>query len=840
VRDVARLAIVRIAPERALELARPGLPPPLLAALERRDPEELARAAEELLATDPGRARAAAASLYLVDAAGVPSAVAGGSPYRAASPVGATAAPAGASVARAAVLTIARIARLSNAEAAAVRALFRLAELRRDAELYVRLALRIDGYTGRGRPFGPDTRLYFRRRVARVLRRLGRAESPDYIAIASALLLAVSDADGQAPRTTWDGRVHYDRFARLHAFNDILYGRSPRYERAHHHRSAWRCSGRYRPGDPAPAQREERFPALWDRAPAVLWRLLVEAGNVPAIELAARALREHRAYIATLPDDTLGRVLATGHVIAQQLAFDMVRDRPLTIALARGALASELTDAHAWVLRWIEQREAETAADPELLALLITGRTAAMRDAALALLRGRVLAEALARSVAARALALLLGMPATAGDRAAGAAAVLLRALAAPLARIAPEVLRDLIGHPLAALGELAGELMLRHAERDRLPADLVEALLGSPHATVRALGGRMLAETPPEIAKDDLDALAVFATSGNRELREATRTLIGEVARRYPDVGRALADRLIDALLAPQAEGAPAHIVSLLHRELAAHLPRRPAQAILKLIGALSPHAREAGGLLLSQLGADELGLDDIARLASHEILAIRQGAWALARAALPRFRIAPVAIGKLIDSTWDDTRQVALALIREELGPLSADAIIAICDSIQPEVQAIGKQLLLEQFQAGDAGHYVVRLAEHPSVSIQLLVSGLLEHHLANQPARLRALAPYLVTVLSQVNRGKAAKQRVIDLLRREAARSAEAAAIVAPILERQSATAAITQKQPLIATMVDVNARFPDIALPIAVVPPAPYPQRTRPTTDDEIDP
>jgi hypothetical protein len=852
VRDVARLAIVRIDPGRALDLARPGLTPPLLAALDRRDPEELARAAEELLATDPVRARGAAASLYLVDAAGVPAAAPGGSPYRAPSPVG-EAASGAASVARAAVLAIARVARLSNAEAAVVRALFRLAEVRRDGELYVRLALRIDAYTGRVRPFGLDTRLYFRRRVARVLRRLARAGSRDYVAIASTLLLAVTDDDGQAPRTGADN-AHYDRFARLHAFNDILYGNSPRYERAHHHRSVWRCSGRYRPGDPAPAQREERYPALWDRAPEVLWRLLVEATNLPTIEFAARALRDHRAYIATLPDEMLGRVLATGRVVAQQLAFEMARDRPLTIALARGALASELPDAHAWVLRWIAEHEAETAADPELVALLVTGKTAAMRDAALALLRGRVLADALARSIAARALALLLGLPATANDRAAGAASVLLRALAAPLATISPEVLRDLIGHPLAALGELAGELMLRHADRDRLPAELVEALLASPHATVRALGGRMLAETPPEIAKDDLEALVVFSTSGNRELRETTRTLIGEVARRYPDVGRALADRLIDELLSPQAEGAPAHIVSLLHRELAAHLPRRSAQAILKLIGALSPHAREAGGLLLPQLGADELGLDDIARLASHEILAIRQGAWTLARAALPRFRLAPVAIAKLVDAAWDDTRQVALALIREELGALSADAIIAICDSIRPEVQAIGKQLLHEQFQTDDAGHYVVRLAEHPSVSIQLLVSSFLEHHVANQPERrsredqddrgerealdrLRALAPYLATVLSQVNRGKAAKQRVIDLLRREAARSAEAAAIVAPILERQSATAAITQKHPLIATMVDVAARFPEIALPIAMVPPAAHPQRAPTRGDDD---
>src|SRR5262249_39218102 len=174
----------------------------------------------------------------------------------------------------------------------------------------------------------------------------------------------------------------------------------------------------------------------------------------------------------------------------------------------------------------------------------------------------------------------------------------------------------DRTAPPRPAPAEPAGETMPRHARRDHLPADLVEALLASPHASVRTLGGRILAGTPPEVAKDDIAALFAFATSGNRELREATRTLIGEVARRYADAARELADRLVDALLAPQPEGAPAHVVSLLQRELAEHLPRRSAPAILRLIGALSPHAREAGGLLLPQLGPDDLGLDDIARL--------------------------------------------------------------------------------------------------------------------------------------------------------------------------------------------------------------------------------
>jgi hypothetical protein len=283
------------------------------------------------------------------------------------------------------------------------------------------------------------------------------------------------------------------------------------------------------------------------------------------------------------------------------------------------------------------------------------------------------------------------------------------------------------------------------------------------------------------------------------------------------------LADKLVELLMKPLPEGAPAHIVALLRAELGGVLPQRPAQTILAMTRALSPHAREAGGLLLPQLGPDDLELEDIVRLAHHEILAIRQGAWALARSAIARFRLAQSAIGRLVDSPWEDTRTFAMGFIRDKLGALPADAIIAICDSIRPEVQELGKRLLHERFQTSDAGKYVVRLAEHPSQNIQLLVSSMLEAHVAADLERVRVLAPYLVTVLSQVNRGKIAKERVIALLRKIATHSHEHAAVVAPILERQSATIAVTQKHPLIATMVDVKEAFPDVPLPITIAKP-----------------
>ncbi len=808
-RAIARLAIVRVQPTAlTLQPSLRDLSPALGSALASGDPSAVARAAEELLATDPVKACAAAVALYLINDA----------------------------ITRPAVFAMARVARLSNAEITVIRTLFRMAEARRDGELYVFVARRIDAHTAGGgyshgspgnkKPMGPATRGYFRRRVARVLRRLARAGSADYVAMASAMLLAYSDDDAQPPQQGYD--TWYDRFARYHAFNDTLFGQSPRYERAHHFRATWKCKGRYRPGDPTPPVREERYPHLWDAAPDAVWRLVRAGRATPVIEFATKALRANRAFVDALADDALADVLATGHPIAQQFAYEMVRDRPMSNALARGALASDLVDAHTWVIRWIVAHVADALKDADLISLLVTGKTAAIRDAAGQLLDGRPLAEDIAKSASIRSLSILLGLRETPenNDRAAGAASVLLRLLDAPLREIGPEVLRDLIRHPLPALGELAGELMLRHSRRDALPGALLEMLLASPHPSVRLLGGRLLALTPAELIKEDPGALVLFATSANAELREGTRTLVGEVAQKFPDVGRVVAKELVDALLTKQPDGVPAHIVSLLKAELASVLPVVKPATILKLIGALSPHAREAGGLLLPQLGPDDLGLDDLGRLASHEILAVRRGAWALAKAAVHRFRVAPVAVSRLVDSGWEDTRAFAMAFVRQDLGTINADTIIAICDSIRPEVQAFGKELLHEQFQQADAGTYLVKLAEHPSPNLQLLVSGLLEHHVAGNLDRIRVLAPYLITVLSQVNKGRIAKERVIALLRREASTSIEAATVIAPILDRQSATIAITQKHPLIATMVDVVEAFPTVAVPISIKPPAPH--------------
>jgi hypothetical protein len=71
--------------------------------------------------------------------------------------------------------------------------------------------------------------------------------------------------------------------------------------------------------------------------------------------------------------------------------------------------------------------------------------------------------------------------------------------------------------------------------------------------------------------------------------------------------------------------------------------------------------------------------------------------------------------------------------------------------------------------------------------------------------------------------VNRGGVAKQRVLLFLRHEAVRNEDFARLLGPLLDRQSATQAVTHKAPLIATMVAVHTQHPAVPLPTVIVPP-----------------
>lgn len=814
-RDVAQLALTMIDGAEARQKARARA----LARLRPTPPGDLSayvRAAEELLERDPEQARSAIFELYLSAPARLDAAQTEED-----------------RLARSIVLSVARIARSASVESgplaranwAKVKVEFGLlrslnwaAEIRRDADLFATLTRRFETERRGTR----NTKNYFRRRAARTLRRLGSIASSDYVEFASALASTYTDSDAEPLR---DGFAHWDAFARYHALNFVLYGNSPRYERAGHRRATWRCSNGYVPNAPPPPNREESFPELWDRAPAALWQLGVSDAANPVIHFATRALRDQTEFLSRVEDAKLARALAHAKRPMRLLAFETARVRTPNLILARAALLSGLDEAESWVLHWVEAAPTILTEHIELLALMITAPSERVRAAGGRFASGLSLAGALARELVSSTVALLMSLSSepSADERAASAANVLLRHAAAALDALGIEVVKDLLAHTVSSVATFGAELVLRRARTAALGDHLLDALLESPHAPVRSIGARLVADTPPALMKDEPQLLVHLALSSNVELRAGTRGLLGEVARLYPEVGARVASELVDSLLTRQAEGVPAHVVSLLRHELEGCLPKRDAANVLSLIGALSPHAREAGGLLLRVLTPDEFELEQIVRLANHEIALVRQGAWALALAAKDRFRVAPVALARLCDARWDDSRAFAFEFVRsfarEDLVP---DAVIAICDSIESHVQRFGQTLLLEYWREQDAQRYLVRLSEHPSTNIQLLVSGLLDRYARGNLVLLEQLLPCFRAILSRVNQGAVAKERVLAFLRSEATASAEAATLVAPLLERQSLTRAISHKGSLIAAMVALHERYPEVPVPISSAP------------------
>ncbi|HNN97465.1 MAG TPA: hypothetical protein PKI03_34590, partial [Pseudomonadota bacterium] len=147
----------------------------------------------------------------------------------------------------------------------------------------------------------------------------------------------------------------------------------------------------------------------------------------------------------------------------------------------------------------------------------------------------------------------------------------------------------------------------------------------------------------------------------------------------------------------------------------------------------------------------------------------------------------------------------------------------LVGICDSIKPDVQALGRELISRYFQSENGPEYLLKLSEHPSTDLQLFATNYLETYAGSQIDRLRALRHYFVSVLSRVNQARLAKARVHAFLRAEALKSAEAAAVVVEILTRVSATAAIGERARAIESLLAIAVVHPTIPLPISVRPP-----------------
>jgi hypothetical protein len=403
----------------------------------------------------------------------------------------------------------------------------------------------------------------------------------------------------------------------------------------------------------------------------------------------------------------------------------------------------------------------------------------------------------------------------------------MLLALRPALRRIGEPVLRDLIAHPLAEVQQLGGELILGHDTlAQHPPADLLGALLGSPHAEVRAVGVKIFAQLGDALLKENAEALVALVRHELADLRAEIRPTLRRLAAGDPAFGRRIAGLLVEALLVPGApEGVPGHTAAVLREDLRDCLDQVPAETVLRLLHSRSGPAQELGGLLLpTNVPPEDLPVAELVRLASHDILAVREAVWRICREHPERLRAEPEAAARLADAKWEDSRRFAAELFRHGLAdaPWTPALLVSICDSVRPDVQQLGRELIAGRFREQDGLEYALKLSEHPDPSLQAFASDFLDHVPASDPDEVRRLAFYCTSVLARVNRGRVAKQRVFAFLERAARAGEGSARVAAEIHARHSATAAVSHRARAIEILTFIHQAHPSIELPIRVRP------------------
>ncbi|XXF77153.1 hypothetical protein P2318_29480 [Myxococcaceae bacterium GXIMD 01537] len=718
----------------------------------------------------------------------------------------------------------------------ALRHVFKMAEYRRDGEVFGLLAHRYEkersGGEIRREKYSRPTREYLRRRVWRTLRRMGQREESEFVRMAVGVLLAFSDADTVA-RTSYDagGRSYrqWSPFAPYVAFNHLIHGRSPRYV-ASDTGLVFLMRPGHSPGDPVPAVREESFPKLWEKQPQGLLHLLDESRCEPVHVFAARALRACPDFLASLDVEAVEMMLARPYAPTGKLGLELAaarlnatRGEPRSLLLA--AARSPYAPAREQAFRWMDGLRVALLEDLSLIEKLATAPQRDTRQYARKLLRGSVLPDAAVRALCERLVGLLLAMREEDEELATDVAQVVLAAMGPVAQPLGLDLVGAMLAHPLAPVQQLGGELLLRRdLGRDPVPVPQLLGLLESPHDVCRSLGLRALGLMADAALVEQEALLTRLVTSAHADVREAVRPLVQRLARGDAQAGGRVVEALVAALLRRRLpEDVPAHLARVLGSELAVALADRPADIVWRLLDSGDAHAQGVGAEQLVRRGeALEVDVERAVRLAGHEQLSVREWGARWLEAHVPQVRAELATAVRLMDSRWDDSRAFAFRYFRECFAPedFTLEVLVSVADSVRPDVQAFGRELLTRSFREQDGSELLLRLSEHPAPAVQLFATHYLDRFAAGRNEVVARLGPYFTRVLSQVNQGRAARGRVLDFLRREGGRDVASAQLAMELLHRQSATIAIESRAAALEAMLAIAKAQPSVSLPVKV--------------------
>lgn len=696
--------------------------------------------------------------------------------------------------------------------------------------------------------YSSKTKAYMNRRIWKWLNKLTDEQDLDYVKIAAGLLLSYDEKDYSKPtkdvRWNYNSKtrrydkktVNYDSFSDKLFLNYILYANSSRYEYIKD-RKRWKCAGTYRPGMPTPKEREEACPELWDKMPRAYIHLLAESNIAKIHEFALRAFQQHKEYLPLknkINTDLIIRFIEKKYNPTALWALELAKEkydpknpnRPLSLAM----LSSQLKKARELAKEWIKENYDFYFSNTDFIVSMMLHKHVEIRKWAKKDMPtiSKKLTTAQKQVLTGRIISYLLGLKNKKHDNPTVKyhTETLITNFSPLLKSLGFNIIKDLVKHPLEENQKFAGHLILNHeTPAENIPADLFNLFLHSQKPELRTIGIQLFGQFSDNTLLGKQDDLVKYATSRLEDIRQAVKPVIKRLATKHASFAEDCVNKFVPVLLRKETyEGVHQDTFDLLTNELENYLKIIDRKKIFRLLNSEHGKAQELGTVLVDKyIDAETLSIPNIIRLGNHEIKACREISWRMYKENLSRIRYERDEAIRIMDSTWDDTRAFAFDFFREEFREKdwTPQLLVSICDSTKLDVQTFGRELITKYFEEENGTEYLLKLSQHPRIELQLFASNYLERFASDDLNKLQQLEFYFVTVLSQVNKGRVAKDRVLNFLRNEAMKLPEAAEIVARILDRLSMTAAIGDKSTSIEIMRDIHDKYPHIKMPISLV-------------------
>lgn len=615
-------------------------------------------------------------------------------------------------------------------------------------------------------------------------------------------------------------------------------------------------------------EREEAFPELWNQNTAGLIHLLVESECEIVHDFASKALFENKEIWGELDVETLLLILSKKYESTLKVAFEIAKGlyekaKSDEIILALARCGYEFARKQAFL--WIADKREQFKRNLDFMLSLLTADFPDTREQGKNLTAISIMDDIQAKDFIAKAISHLFLLKEDEVEKAKDLTDALIYRFPYPLQEVGLNITEDLLKHKMEKIQLFGCHLLINSKVKpENIPHKFIDILLNSPFEQVRGFASKIIAKLPEEVLILKQDLFLAFLTNKLADIRKSIMPLLMQILKykvvsdycdrsdlelgretytytnidpnsdsKTPSVrNRFFGEELLKSLfIFLKSKNSDRELLkdvcNLIEKQLVDLHYCANKELILNILDSKNPETQDLCGRFLQKnlTWAKELSLLDIVKLSSHEIKSIREASWQMILFIKDDIFTDKANMNKIIrffDSKKEDTRKFACEEFSKTFNNDSwtAEFLISLCDSIYEDIRFFARNSIMTYFKQEDGQTYLIKLSEHPSKDIQLFATNYLEAYASDNIERLLELKAYFKRVLSNVNRSRTAKNRILEFLKKESLKNQASAELVSEILSWYSATFAVGDKANSIETLLFLQEKYPEITSSVKI--------------------